>query len=97
MQSGSGHGRGRHRNRRSAETREFEQLARRPDSVLNLPPEPKRNKFGIPVLPGPAPDAKDSEAPVEVKPKRLAPPPECPPWLRPEEYEALVELRKGLG
>ncbi len=89
MQSGTGDGRGRHRNRRSRETREFEQLARRPDSVLNLP-EPETNRHGIPKLPGPAPDAKDTEPEFE-------PAPECPPWLRPEEYEALVELRKGLA
>ncbi len=89
MQSGSGHGRGRHRNRRSRETREFEQLARRPDSVLNLP-EPETNRHGIARLPGPAGDAKDIEP-------EFGPAPECPPWLRPEEYEALVELRKGLA
>ncbi len=96
MQSGSGSGRGRHRNRRSAETREFEQLARRPDSVLNLPPEPK-NQHGIRILPGAAGDSKDSEPHVEAKPKRLGPPPECPGWMRPEEYELLMAMRKGLA
>ncbi len=90
MQSGSGSGRGRHRSRRSRETREFEQLARRPGSVLNLPAEPT-NQHGIRILGGSAPD-KDAEA------ERTSAPPERPAWLADDEtWRLLLEMRKGLG
>lgn len=93
MQSGSGSGRGRHRNRRSRETREFEQLARRPDSVLNLP-EPETNRHGIARLPGPAGDAKDSEQGVATPSSK---PPPRPAWLADDEtWRLLLEMRKGL-
>ncbi len=95
----TGDGRGRHRRRNSPEAKAWLELERDPASVLNLPPEPKRNRHGIARLPGTAPPLEEIEPPQQPKrkPKKLAPAPECPPWLRPEEYEALVELRRGLA
>ncbi len=88
MRHDGGTGRGRHRRRNSPETKAWHEIAPQVDGWPE--PEPKRNKFGIPVLPGPAPD-KDAEA------ERTSAPPERPAWLADDEtWRLLLEMRKGL-
>ena len=100
MRHGTGDGRGRHRRRNSPESKAWLEIE--PKVAGWAEPKAKRNKFGIPVLSGPVPpEAKDVEPPAEQpkpKPKpKLGPAPAQPPWMDAAEYEALVELRKGLA
>ncbi len=95
MRHGTGDGRGRHRRRNSPEAKAWLELERDPGSLLHLPDEPGRNRHGIPKLPGPAPDAKDAEPPVEAEPKKPKPPAR-PDWMTDATYDRLVDLREQL-
>lgn len=65
----------------------------------------QRNRHGIPITDWPriaaktqtvAPKPELDEQPKRRKRRKLKPAPECPPWLRSEEYEQLLALRRSL-
>lgn len=40
---------------------------------------------------------REREAEAKRKERAMGPPPACPPYLRLEEYEALLEMRRSLA